>query len=1161
MAIALTLMIAPATNAQTALTHGRLANIIDDIMQYRTLTDSTHSMYQNELTQLNKKASKSISQQDAVAALEQTLYIDFAADATDATATEEYIDDLIAQHVQLIVSEADVYTKSVTGNVIVNVANTTFRDMTIDGDLIIAQGVGDGELTLENTVVTGKIIAATESKNHINFINSTADGGVQIDKYAYNLNIAGDGITKVELNTAVTVYGTGAVSTTLTFNNGLTGKFQSAESVITPAGTEFLVQLDGYTSMATGYHISHVEPMTLATGRGVAGASKDGSVVAYDNAGKFIWHAKAGETIINGLEVADIDGDGFDEVLAASTDGRLYAFDHDGTALWTYETGETEDSRGVLYAVACAKMANGEMGIFFGGVSKTLYQVDKNGNLVNSVPLALASDGKKVQDEMVITLDTGMRADGTEYVVMVSSPAGNYTNSVSIIDPNNIGVDAMHTTKSPSKNYIGRQDTADIDFDGVNEILYNYEPSISSMGNFWVAEIDYDALVDYNTKTKKPNPDKAFMAEYVPELQGGRGYRMGALSFVDGTTIGKTQADSFIINLDASRICEYSTDGKLLGVHLSRFSYNDGTYDPKTGLFYLAAEQSGGDVIRIIDLKNDNWREIFMAIEAEGLLSEIIDNLVLTNKLVDAFVAPAYQDLSQENYLSITTGGTPEENLEKEAKIAPNGNIGFATNEWTWTENYDRDAILPANWAAGKDKRKKYDMTQAEIWAAAEAHEANGEKFSIWTGHGTDPFYMQPETVLGIIERAPNTLEYLIFSELTHIDEYLMQNYFIPMANACQEQGRTKIFLRNKNSFWNGNVHMPEWYDLIAGDYSNVIIPTMEETNSRAQELSLSARVGLWMSGAASSWGGRLIEDNTNYVRHIEHGLQRVLSHQMRSFAYQIANGADSFQNTGGTKYEDQFDMIHKMVDQQILLVGQRDTLLSVPDIAIGMLEPSEEFVSTFTFSHAMDQFDPANTETFVYDGLRLPWSGAPIKDHDFGGYGLGAKTRTLNFLPSTPYGMVPEMSAYLDISDSRFATMLKTDGKFWYDEAGIAHSPDAYKDTVIAALEASAAKMPVVVASEDDQVAWTVTKIDDTHARILLIDGGYVTPSNRVAQVKIQNVAPKTATNILTGEIYSIANNEFSVAVPAGVFSIVDVEFVQPLDDYSQPTPVILEK
>ncbi|ONI45553.1 hypothetical protein AN642_01430 [Epulopiscium sp. SCG-B10WGA-EpuloA2] len=95
---------------------------------------------------------------------------------------------------------------------------------------------------------------------------------------------------------------------------------------------------------------------------------------------------------------------------------------------------------------------------------------------------------------------------------------------------------------------------------------------------------------------------------------------------------------------------------------------------------------------------------------------------------------------------------------------------------------------------------------------SAETHEANVEKFSIWTGNGTAPFYMQPETVLGIIERAPNTLEYLIFSELARIDEFLMNEYFIPMAEACKEQGRTKIFLRNKNSFWNGNVHMPEWY-------------------------------------------------------------------------------------------------------------------------------------------------------------------------------------------------------------------------------------------------------------------------------------------------------------------------------------------------------------
>lgn len=355
---------------------------------------------------------------------------------------------------------------------------------------------------------------------------------------------------------------------------------------------------------------------------------------------------------------------------------------------------------------------------------------------------------------------------------------------------------------------------------------------------------------------------------------------------------------------------------------------------------------------------------------------------------------------------------------------------------------------------------------------------------------------------------------------------------------------------------------MAKWYDLIAGDYSDVIIPTMEETNSRAQELSLSARVGLWMSGAVSSWGDRLIEDNTNYVRHIEHGLQNVLSHQIRSLAYQIANGADSFQNTGGTKYQDQFDIVHKMVDNQILLVGNRDTLLSVPDVTIGMLEPSPAFVNGFSSGHTMNQFDPEDDSTLVYDSLRLPWSGAPIKDHDFGGYGLGAETRTLNFLPSTPYGMVPEMSAYVDITNSRFNTLLKTDGEFWYDENGNAHSPDDYRDEVIKILEESSTKMPVVVSSMDNRVAWTVTKIDDNHARVLLVDGGYVTPNERTALVKIQNNTALKAVNILTGQEYPINNNELKVTIPAGVFSIVDIEFAEPLADYSQtPVPTILEK
>ncbi|ONI45554.1 hypothetical protein AN642_01435 [Epulopiscium sp. SCG-B10WGA-EpuloA2] len=668
-------------SSQVALTNGKLATIINDIMQYRTTINSNHSMYQNYLTELNKQATKQINKQDAINILEQTLYIDIEEAGDNSIATEGYINELISTHVALVTNES-ISNQSLTGNVIVNAPNVVLKDMTIDGDVIIAQGVEDGEITFENVILNGKIVAHTECRNHINLLNSSISNGIDIGKYAYDLTISGARILKVELNTEITVYGAGTVTTDLHLKHGLTGELKvngvsntSNTAKISKAGTKFSLELDGYTSMSTGHHISHVEPLTLETGRGVAGASKNGIIVTYDNNGNFIWQAQAGQAIINGLEVADIDGDGFDEVLAASTDGRLYAFDHDGTALWTYETGADEYSRGVLYAVACAKLSNGEIGIFFGGVSKELYQVDKNGTLVKSVPLALKSDGKKVKDEIIITLDVGIREDGSEYIVMITSPTGNYVNSVSIVDPNNIDVEAMHTTKSPSNNYIGRQDTVDIDFDGVNDILYNYESSINQMGNYWVAPIDYEAL------TNKYDSSKVYMAEYDADQQVGRGYRMGALSFVDGTTLGKTQADSFIVNLDATRICKYTTDGKLLDVYLSKFAYNDGIYDPETGLFYLASEQSGGDTIRIIDMKNDNWSNIFKSIEAEGLLLEVIDNLVETNKQIDDFVAPSYKDLTKDNYISVTNELEPYENKEKEEKIAPHGNVSFATYE------------------------------------------------------------------------------------------------------------------------------------------------------------------------------------------------------------------------------------------------------------------------------------------------------------------------------------------------------------------------------------------------------------------------------------------------------------------------------------------------
>lgn len=52
---------------------------------------------------------------------------------------------------------AGEYTGDLVGNVVINTADVTLKDMTIDGDVYLTAGIGDGKVRLENVTVTGTV--------------------------------------------------------------------------------------------------------------------------------------------------------------------------------------------------------------------------------------------------------------------------------------------------------------------------------------------------------------------------------------------------------------------------------------------------------------------------------------------------------------------------------------------------------------------------------------------------------------------------------------------------------------------------------------------------------------------------------------------------------------------------------------------------------------------------------------------------------------------------------------------------------------------------------------------------------------------------------------------------------------------------------------------
>ena len=60
--------------------------------------------------------------------------------------------------IQSYIAKSGSYTKDYKGNLLVRTKDVELKDMTIDGDLIIGNGVADGKVTLDNVTVTGRLL-------------------------------------------------------------------------------------------------------------------------------------------------------------------------------------------------------------------------------------------------------------------------------------------------------------------------------------------------------------------------------------------------------------------------------------------------------------------------------------------------------------------------------------------------------------------------------------------------------------------------------------------------------------------------------------------------------------------------------------------------------------------------------------------------------------------------------------------------------------------------------------------------------------------------------------------------------------------------------------------------------------------------------------------
>jgi len=90
-----------------------------------------------------------------------------------------------------------VYTGEIEGNLVVNTSDITLKDMNITGDLFLAHGIGEGEVTLSNVEVGGRVVVRGGGEDSIILDNTSIAGTLLVIKKDGKVRIVVKGDSEV----------------------------------------------------------------------------------------------------------------------------------------------------------------------------------------------------------------------------------------------------------------------------------------------------------------------------------------------------------------------------------------------------------------------------------------------------------------------------------------------------------------------------------------------------------------------------------------------------------------------------------------------------------------------------------------------------------------------------------------------------------------------------------------------------------------------------------------------------------------------------------------------------------------------------------------------------------------------------------------------------
>jgi len=196
------------------------------------------------------------------------------------------------------VNAPGMYAESVSGNMIVNTSGVTLKNMTVDGNLYLAEGIGMGDFTLNNVTVTGDVIVRGGGLSSVYIVDSVL-GNIIVDKADGEIRIVAVGST----NVSAIILESGAVVVTSQLTSG---KILSTVIDADLSGRHNIILAGHFNAVTNNANAASIEIQgSVQTLNMNAGAHITGNVVIrdyFESQGANVF--KTGSVIITGESTA-----------------------------------------------------------------------------------------------------------------------------------------------------------------------------------------------------------------------------------------------------------------------------------------------------------------------------------------------------------------------------------------------------------------------------------------------------------------------------------------------------------------------------------------------------------------------------------------------------------------------------------------------------------------------------------------------------------------------------------------------------------------------------------------------------------------------------------------------------------------------------------------